>query len=115
MLLTTVLGACYVHGLKELTLDVPNIGCDLPSRGHGILQGHSLKPRYFTQPKRELSAPAFSPLSDRGRGPVPGVTPPAVGDRVPLGAAEHVAQALPEFVILQHAKVSSQNVPSDTT
>ena len=94
-------------------MDVPNIGCDLPSRGHGILQGHSLKSRYFTQPTQELSAPAFSPLSDRG--PVPGVTPPAVGDRVPLGAAEHVAQALPELVILQHAKISSQNVLSDTT
>ena len=96
----------------EGKLNVPNIGYVLPSRGYGT-QGHSLKSRYFTQPTQEFSAPAFSPLSDRG--PVPGVTPPAVGDRVPLGAAEHVAQALPELVILQHAKVSSQNVHSDTT
>ena len=87
----------------EGTLNVPNIGCELPSRGQGI-QSHMLKSRHYTQPIPELSAPAFSPLCDRG--PVPGVTPPAVGDRVPLGAAQHVAQALPELFILQRAKIS---------
>ena len=42
------------------------------------------------------------------------MTPPAVGDRVPLGAAEHVAQALPELVILQQAKLSSQDVLAES-
>ena len=50
--------------------------------------------------------PAFSPL--RHRHPVPGVPPaaaaaPAVSDRVPLDAAEHVAETLPELLILQCA------------